>query len=711
MNVMRATLVLQRVAAVVAVLLCAATTETADIHHGSRLRSVAPQTEASTGPLHMLVIRQGELPDATSALREQGVVVLANLPGSALLVAADSEDLRNNRFVEAAYPWASEQAMAPELASMGAERASAFGDGVPVVLWLAPDIDPGKVAERLRAAGADTTWVDDRSPAPQVGLLVPTDRLDMVLRSVRSTPGLVWADVQPPVRLRNADSTWRCQSGSPRENPVFDHGLHGEGQVIGILDTGIDADMCFFADTEHGLPPVNDAHGTQVNQSERKILAVDFLWHEDWPNPGPGDWDDSGHGTHVAGSAAGDHAALGVHDGADGMAPAARLVIQDGGAAFDDCADLPGLGCPLRPLEPVLAQAYAQGARLHTNSWGDEENLRPLGRYTERTADVDRFSWNHKDFLVFFAAGNEGPGGDSVGSPATGKNVVAVGATWHGDIDPTCVAAFSSRGWTHDGRIKPDIVVPGQWVESASSDYRVDTGNCGTHQLSGTSMASPTAAGLAALVRQYYTDGYYPHGMAQLRSRFVPSAALVKATLIASAVDLSRLGCSSVDPIPSRDQGWGMVQLDRALYFAGSSDFRLVIADDRDGFPTADAEPSSTRLVVTGSAPLKVVLVWTDPPSTAAASSNLVNDLDLVVSGPLGRFYGNALSAGESVPWGEPDRRNNVEVVWLPEAAGGVWQVAVKPHAIAAAPQDYALVITGAVTVHTNHEARRDAAF
>jgi len=707
---MRAILILIRVATVLAMLQCTSPPEAADVHYGSRLRTAAPQAEATLGRLQMLVIREGELPQAANQLRERGVHLLANLPGNAILVAAEEEVLTDLAFVEAAYPWTSEQAIAPELASMGTVQASAFSGGVPVVVWLAPDTDPASVADRLRAAGAETTWVADRSPSPQIGLLAHADRLDTVLRSIRSVSGLVWADVQPPIRLRNAESAWLCQSGRRRERTVFDHGLHGEGQVIGILDTGIDADMCFFADAEHGLPPVNDAHGTLVDLNERKILAVDFLWHQDWPEPGPTDWDDSGHGTHVAGSAAGDHATFGAHDGADGMAPAARLVIQDGGARVDDCADLPGLGCPLQPLEPVLAQAYAQGVRLHTNSWGDEENLRPLGRYTERTADVDRFAWNHKDFLVFFAAGNEGPSADSVGSPATGKNVVAVGATWHGDLDPPCVAAFSSRGWTHDGRIKPDIVVPGQWVESASSDYLVDTGNCGTHQLSGTSMASPTAAGLAALVRQYYAEGYYPQGTSRPRNRFEPSAALVKATLIASAVDLSRLGCASVEPIPSRDQGWGMVQLDRALHFAGSPDFRLVVVDDRDGFSSAAAEPSSKRVVVTGSAPLKIVLVWTDPPSTAAASSNLVNDLDLVVSGPLGRFVGNALSAGESVPWGEPDRRNNVEVVWLPEAAGGVWQVSVTPHVIASGPQDYALVITGAVTVHSTNVARRGVA-
>jgi hypothetical protein len=129
-------------------------------------------------------------------------------------------------------------------------------------------------------------------------------------------------------------------------------------------------------------------------------------------------------------------------------------VIQDGGYSFDDCADLPGLGCPVRPLEPVLQQAWDQGARLHSNSWGDEENFLPHNRYTERAADVDRFVWEHPVMAVLFAAGNAGQeGDDTVISPATAKNVVAVGATWRADVDPPCPTEWSSRGLAHDGRI------------------------------------------------------------------------------------------------------------------------------------------------------------------------------------------------------------------------------------------------------------------
>jgi len=508
------------------------------------------------------------------------------------------------------------------------------------------------------------------------------------------TQGLVLAEPQAPVRLLNSASVWRCQSGEPASTPIFDHGLRGEGQVIGIMDTGLDVDDCRFDDPVVGLPAVNRADGTEVNLDHRKVLAVDFHWDADWP-PHPTGWDDHGHGTHVAGSATGDVLGNGTHDGVDGMAPAARLVIQDGGALVDDCADLPGLGCPVKPLGPVLEQAWAQGARIHTNSWGDEENFLPYGRYTERTADVDRFMWNHKDMLVFFAAGNSGPGQDTVISPATGKNVVAVGATLHGDFEPPCTVVFSSRGWTHDGRIKPDVLAPGMWVVSAATNFVVPSPSCSNTTKSGTSMAAPTAAGLGALVRQYFTDGFYPTGLATTSDTFEPTAALVKAVLIASAVDLSTKGCPD-EPIPSRDQGWGLIQLDTALTFLGD-DHRLLVDDHLEGFATLDDEPVRMKVAVREAGPLKVVLVWTDAPSSSLAVTNLINDLDLTVTGPGGEFPGNSFAGGISVPGGEPDRLNNVEVVYLPEAERGIWTIEVAPYAVPAPEQDYALVITGVV--------------
>jgi len=597
--------------------------------------------------------------------------------------------------VVSAESWRSADGVHAELRTLDSPSKNASTDVVFFLVALAPGSAVAPVAERLEAMGAQLSWVDESArPVPQLGLRVLRSRLAAVVDELDATPGLVLAEPQAPVRLLNSGSVWRCQSGVRGRTPIFERGLRGEGQVTGIMDTGLDIDDCRFDDPVVGLPALNQADGIEVNTDHRKVLAVDFHWDADWP-PQPTSWDNHGHGTHVAGSAAGDVNGNGIYEGVDGMAPATKLVIQDGGALIDDCADLPGLGCPVKPLEPVLEQARAQGARIHTNSWGDEENFLPYGRYTERTADVDRFMWRNKDTLVFFAAGNSGPSAGTVISPSTGKNVVAVGATLHGDFQPPCVVDFSSRGWTQDGRIKPDVLAPGTWVVSAATNRVVPGPSCSNAMSSGTSMAAPTAAGLAALVRQYFTDGFSPAGFARTGDAFEPTAALVKAVLIASAVDLSTLGCPH-QPIPSREQGWGLIQLDTALAFSGD-DHRLLVDDHRDGFTTPDDESVTLTIAVTEPGPLKVVLVWTDAPSSSLAETNLVNDLDLAVSGPGGEFHGNVFVAGASIPGGFADRINNVEVVYLPEADQGIWTIEVAPHAVPAPAQDYALVITGVV--------------
>jgi hypothetical protein len=637
-------------------------------------------------------------PGAVAALRARlaadGVRVLAYLPDDALLVERAGLDASMLADVVASEPWRAELAITPELASIDRAHAKPFPGGVPIVVGLARAEDLKDLAGRLQGLGARVSWTAPTATVPQLGLLADPDRLPAVVDALRATAGLVWADVQPPVRLLNGDAVWRCQSGIEGATPLFDHGLRGEGQIVGIMDTGIDIDHCMFWDPWAELPALNGAQGAIVDPDQRKVLAVDFYWSQDWPGPGATDWDSHGHGSHVAGSVAGDAGFDGVHQGVDGMAPAARLVIQDGGYAVDDCADLPGIGCPVRPLGPVLQQAWDQGARLHTNSWGDEENFLPHNRYTERAADVDRFVWEHPDMTVLFAAGNAGgEGDDTVISPATAKNVIAVGATWRADVEPPCPTGWSSRGLAHDGRIKPDVMAPGEGVVSAESDIVVSgVQNCEYVPMSGTSMATPVTAGHAALVRQYFVDGFHPGGSRDPGSGFTPSAALVKAMLIASAVDLAELGCPLAEPVPSRDQGWGIIQLDRVLLFE-SAEGRLQVDDEWDGFAASSDPPLRRELSVGADGPLKVVLVWSDPPSTSVAAINLVNDLDLVVEGPDGTLLGNHLVEGVSRPGGSADRLNNVEVVWLPQTSPGEWTVEVRPHAIREAGQGFALVV------------------
>ncbi|MCP4166076.1 MAG: S8 family serine peptidase [Chloroflexi bacterium] len=174
-------------------------------------------------------------------------------------------------------------------------------------------------------------------------------------------------------------------------------------------------------------------------------------------------------------------------------------------------------------LSDLFGQAYNAGARIHSNSWGSSVS----GDYTSDSVTTDQFMWNNPDMLITFSSGNARVDAntngvvdnDSIGSPATAKDVLAVGASENERPDnfacdtgltytsqdayqsgETCtsmagtrtnilgtvgarwgftavplnsdltagnkeqMAPFSSRGPTDDGRIKPDVVAPGTWM-------------------------------------------------------------------------------------------------------------------------------------------------------------------------------------------------------------------------------------------------------
>jgi subtilisin family serine protease len=535
-----------------------------------------------------------------------------------------------------------------------------------------PDADLAEVMRTMRELGANRIVGAQRNPFfSRVRLLLTSAEITALRDSLAAMGEVFWIDLEGRRALRNDTTVWVGQSGlaGGQTTPIFSQGIFGEGQTVAIVDTGIDADACFFRDTALGLPPINACNGgTLTNTAERKVVAVDFLSSTECNGGIAGnEWDTHGHGTHVAGTVAGDNFAnLLTHDTADGMAPGAKLVIQDAGFATDNCADLPGIGCPDVDLKPIFQQAYTQGARLHTNSWGDNENAPVQNNYTVASQDVDQFMWDHKDDLVFFAAGNSGPGSGSVGSPSTNKNGVSVGATLRG-TSAESMASFSSCGPTADGRIKPDITVPGSSIVSAGNDLNITSNNCGTASMSGTSMASPGATGLTALIRQYYSDGWYPTGTKISADGFTPSAALLKGTLVNSAVSMA-----NTTAIPANCQGWGRVLLENALSFAGQTR-NLFVKDDATPFATGSTNEDRTYNVAVASSAeaLKITLAWTDFPSTPAANPNINNDLDLIVSGPGGSFLGNVFSGGVSTTGGTADRKNTLEQVLLGSPATG----------------------------------------
>lgn len=667
---------------------------------GERLHAFRAGLAPTNSALALVALDQ--VPDgaARDDLRGRGVDLLAYVPdrGWIARLRAPATDE-----TEPARAWATSRVtfFRPFDAAMRLDpalRAPCDCDALPVYVHVASAASAASARDaqaRLREAGFPDLSPHDGGSAGYLAGKVPTDRLDAFAQAAGNDPDVTFVESGRGARLMNVNAMRILQSGTyTGATPVWAAGVYGSNQVIAVLDTGLDIDHCHFRDTIGELPPTNRVDGTNVNLALRKVIAADFLYAGDDPSVAT-HWDNQNHGTHVSAHAlASDLAAPLSNHIQNGMAPAAKLVVQDGGYTVDDnCADLVGLGCPVTNFLPALRQAYLQGARLHNNSWGDNENgvFTNLNAYTQASRDVDAVTWSNRDFLVVCAAGNAGGPFDRVSSPSTAKNGLSVAASGNGSGQES-MAGFSSRGWTQDGRIKPDLAAPGDNVNGALSDKHIATSNCTTTGGGGTSYASPLVAGLGALVREYFAAGFHPGG-SPAASNAMPyvSAALVKATLINACVALN----NATSPPPARDQGWGRPNLARALAFTNSA-HRLRAWDEPLAFAAAPALPFVRYLDVKGTgAPLKVTLAWSDFPGTPGAAKQLVNDLDLVVRTPTAGFRGNVFSNGWSVGGGGSDRTNNVEQVAWQVPATGLVEISVWAHVVPEATQYFALVVSG----------------
>jgi len=228
-----------------------------------------------------------------------------------------------------------------------------------------------------------------------------------------------------------------------------------------------------------------------------------------------------------------------------------------------------------------------------------------------------------------------------------------------------------SSGWARF----PDMEMGSNW-DSTDENYIF---------MGGSSMAAPLTAGAAALVRQYYEE----------REGISPSAALIKATVINGATDMpgQYAGYEIVDgPRPNVAEGWGRVNVENAIFPTASRVLKYV--DEQYGLST------SWRRTITfhnnSAASLTVTMVWTDYPSTPAASVNLVNDLDLVITDPNSTiYYPNGL--------GTYDRSNNVEVTDFSNPLAGEYTVTISGYNIPQGPQPFALVVSGDIGNFTDH--------
>lgn len=289
----------------------------------------------------------------------------------------------------------------------------------------------------------------------------------------------------------------------------------------------------------------------------------------------------------------------------------------------------------------------------------------------------------------------------AVGYPAHSKNALTVGALAHGNN--TAVASFSNFGPASDGRRKPDIQAPGTSIRSAGGND-VDTNppanpdQANIRSLSGTSMSTPTVAGGAALMRQYFYDGFYPTGAKVEADRRNPTGAEMKAVLLN--------GTAFLPVSPDNTGGWGRIWLDANLFFAGDTrDMRSFAVRNENGLRTG--EQTEYRVQVGAGQSFRATLVWNDPPGALGTGAALVNNLDLeVVDGGATLFRGNNIvgvgAVANSVTGGTADVLNNVEQVLLTAPSAGVYTLRVKGTAVPGTSiggsnrQGYALVVSSA---------------
>jgi subtilisin family serine protease len=451
-----------------------------------------------------------------------------------------------------------------------------------------------------------------------------------------------------------------------------EHGVSGRGVAIGIVDGGVDTSHPAFQDR-----------------------VVDF-------GQGRKSW----HGTFVAGHAAG--AYLDERDDQQfiyglGVAPAAEILVQDNARSPQELC-----------LETVISKGPS-GARgvVQNNSWGQGQKS-PMdygsleAAYDSLVRNADPGGPEPRPLVVCFSAGNAGAGG--LTRPKAAKNIIVtgnsesfrpdVGKTESDDIDQVFEGAHpSSHGNCADGRVRPDLVAPGEWTASASYDSQPGRKEYISPRLTwggGSSAASPKTAGACALLIEWWR---------RRNEGKDPSPAMVRALLVNGAVDMAAGG-----PVPNKLQGWGRLHLGNALRASAAR----VLCDQETHLQQPGDRRTWKVRAADASQPVRVTLAWTDPPgplnSGTADVPAIVNPLALRVVTAVGEHHGNQLEDGWSVPGPcrDPERRglDNVQNVFLrPGAAGASFTVEVEALSVTtncltnrplSPQQDFALVVSNA---------------
>ena len=354
--------------------------------------------------------------------------------------------------------------------------------------------------------------------------------------------------------------------------------------------------------------------------------------------------DNNGHGTHVLGTIVGTGAADSRFRGvAPGIGASGLIRVVK---VFDHNNN--GSASWIEAGMDSMVQGRGSTQPLLVNLSGGLKGYGLTG--TDSTSrKLDQKVWTNRQLYVV-AAGNEGSGARTIRTPAVAKNALTVGSISDmGDFE-FVVAGSSSRGPTGDGRMKPNLVAPGQTITSAfagSTNYYITK--------KGTSHAAAHVTGLAATLMEHYP--YFQYNPALLRAHMMGTAiAHDEVTAKSNDYGLGHASGYVAHWDHPNSSGWSTHR------FAGSVDSQAYHYTD------VVVPPGTKRLVV--------VLTWDEPPQSAGATKAVIWDLDLWVD----RNGDCSSSTGACGEYASMSRVDNVEYVVVNDPPAGNYRLKVSPY-------------------------------
>ncbi len=403
------------------------------------------------------------------------------------------------------------------------------------------------------------------------------------------------------------------------------------------------------------------------------------------------------HATHVAGTII----AGGVQTAAKGMAYNASLDAYDWDNDESEMAAAAASGLLVSNHSyGYIAGWYWNGAAwewVGDTSVSNDEDYQ-FGFYGSYCVDIDNIANNAPYYLIVKSAGNDqgdwdgsstlhpkdggADGYDCIGYKGNAKNILTVGAVEDvvgGYTQPSDVTltSFSSTGPCDDGRIKPDIVGNGYGVYST-----FDTGDSDYQSLNGTSMSSPNVTGSLLLLQEHYYENYSTY----------MKAATLKALAIHTADE-----CGAAEG-PDYKFGWGLLNTAEAANVITNKEVSTFIKEE-----TYDGSTYTFDVDATGTEPLVVTLVWSDPAGTPVPAQldptdiMLVNDLDMTVSdGTVHQPYLlDVANPANPATTGNNDV-DNVEKIYIATPNTGTYTISITHEGtISGGAQDFSLIVSG----------------